>query len=297
MVAQKNYIDKGDVSLGDLIKKVRSALMRISFILFFIVIAVVAVASIVVESDFQVDFFSSPAIVVLAFVVTVVTIVCCVTHKINLKSIPFFVCHLGIVVFAIGALLGVFFCRSAQFNIPIDKARFFSTVEMQNGEPVDFGFEINVSDFTVLKYDPDYALYKGDTYLRTIQRYPDGYYHVNETGSVHENQINGEETYVIDSNYTLKRLEPNDKKYIAYFNTMDPDEQIHKFVMEVNKPITYNGWKFYLMSYDMENQSYISLNAKNDPGVVIAVYGMWLLIIGTLLMCFRSFVRQYRGVK
>lgn len=57
--------------------------------------------------------------------------------------------------------------------------------------------------------------------------------------------------------------------------------------MKVNSPVTYGGWKFYLMDYDRTQGSYVSLHAKSDPGGILFAAGLWLVIAGTAMMCFR----------
>lgn len=57
--------------------------------------------------------------------------------------------------------------------------------------------------------------------------------------------------------------------------------------IQVNSPVRHGGWKFYLMDYDHEAQSYVTLHAKKDPGNRLFAAGLWMVLIGTYLMCFR----------
>ena len=64
-------------------------------------------------------------------------------------------------------------------------------------------------------------------------------------------------------------------------------DEVQDVLLQVNHPVLYDGWKFYLMDYDREAGSYVTLYAKNDPGNLPIRIGIWMLLIGTVLMCFR----------
>ena len=57
--------------------------------------------------------------------------------------------------------------------------------------------------------------------------------------------------------------------------------------MKVNAPVDFEGWRFYLMDYDRDGESYVFLHAKKDPGNRIFAAGLWCVILGTAAMCLR----------
>lgn len=58
--------------------------------------------------------------------------------------------------------------------------------------------------------------------------------------------------------------------------------------LEVNHPVTYSGWKFFLMSYDTQARRYVALSARHDPGRNLVFAGIGMLMIGCTMMCFRK---------
>jgi cytochrome c biogenesis protein ResB len=58
--------------------------------------------------------------------------------------------------------------------------------------------------------------------------------------------------------------------------------------LEVNHPVEYGGWRFFLMSYDTESRRYVVLSARHDPGRPVVFAGMAMLMVGSAIMCFRK---------
>lgn len=53
----------------------------------------------------------------------------------------------------------------------------------------------------------------------------------------------------------------------------------------VNKPYRIDGWKIYLMGYDGTTGTTVSLLFKRDPAEFVSTTGLWMIIVGAVIMC------------
>ncbi len=164
-------------------------------------------------------------------------------------------------------------------------------------------FSVAVNSFRVEHFDPSsYALYDppGDgeregEYLGTYTPGAKGM-SMGAYGDVPPARLRSEdgelvEQVILADQRVLKLLPGSDKYYEAEFavseNGDDGKPETHNFIMAVNKPVTYGGWRFYLLSYDREHPRprYLTLTARSDPGRNLVIAGIWMLIIGTFMIC------------
>jgi hypothetical protein len=61
-----------------------------------------------------------------------------------------------------------------------------------------------------------------------------------------------------------------------------------KLPVSINHPADYKGWRFYLVSYDQQNQRHVQLSVRRDPGRMVVIAGIWAVIAGTFVFCFRK---------
>lgn len=61
--------------------------------------------------------------------------------------------------------------------------------------------------------------------------------------------------------------------------------EIEEVPLIVNYPHRENGWKIYLMNYDQITESSVQIMLKKDPGEFVTLTGIWLVIVGTFVMC------------
>ncbi len=54
----------------------------------------------------------------------------------------------------------------------------------------------------------------------------------------------------------------------------------------INHPAAYQGWRFYMMSYDSQQFQWALVTARHDPGRGVVVAGLWLIILGVAGLCF-----------
>ncbi|MBC8546899.1 hypothetical protein H8711_08130 [Clostridiaceae bacterium NSJ-31] len=278
-------------------------LMKPSVALMAVLTAVLIVCSLVMGVNHEFKYYENPAFLLLVAVFTAVQILCIIKYKPQWKKIGFYICHIGLVVLIIGSFVSFFTVREVNFNIPIDARAAYSVVQKEDGSEVDFGFNISILDFQVEQYDPDYRLYQPDPSA------PDGYSVLKETvilnrkgfydlgngrGTVAKEELM-DQTGFLDSYETpdgllLEKLPPADRQYEAHMRILDGDQ--YEVLLRVNEPCIYRGWKFYLMDYDHDGGSYVSLYVKNDPGNLPMRIGIWMLILGTAIMCFKVFDRK-----
>jgi len=76
------------------------------------------------------------------------------------------------------------------------------------------------------------------------------------------------------------------KMYEARLHFTDAMEEPGEWV-RVNQPVAHGGWLFYLQSYDQMARRFVVLKARRDPGRYPVFTGMWLMIVGVAILCFR----------
>ena len=257
--------------------------------------------------------FTGPIFIVLAFIFIVDTVFCCFRQGFAVNKIGFYLSHLGIAAIFIGAILGYGFGTKATFNIDVDKNKSYSKVKSVNKNNIDFGFSIGVEDFKVDRYDPEFSLYINKNgsqkssnmddyqFIKLIKKNLNGSYSLGEYGVIDISELRDKNSadgfkneLLFDNGAALFKENSKDKHYLAKMIIKDSNGVNIKKDLEVNKPVKYKGWKFYLMSYDKENSKYIVVEAKYDPGVKYVILGLWMTMIGTIMMCFKR--RELKGV-
>ena len=85
----------------------------------------------------------------------------------------------------------------------------------------------------------------------------------------------------------LVMAEPEPKRYSSDVKIYTPSGDVFEATVEVNKPVTVEGWKIYQLDYnhDMGKWSDISiLELVKDPWIPVVYFGIFMLIIGSLYM-------------
>jgi hypothetical protein len=70
--------------------------------------------------------------------------------------------------------------------------------------------------------------------------------------------------------------------------TLKHGETTTQAELMVNHPVTANGWRIYLMSYELGARPAILVSVRHDPGRRAVITGIWFVIIGTALLCWRK---------
>jgi hypothetical protein len=91
---------------------------------------------------------------------------------------------------------------------------------------------------------------------------------------------------------------PDIKDLYSEIMIIKDDEIIARKTIEINKPLHFSGYHFYLFDYDAMNQSFITLEMISDTGLYIVYCGFILLCIGIFwrlwLKELPSFAKTYK---
>ncbi len=274
-------------------KWIRSSVVVMGLLAIFLV-----VGSLIMGSNPEYQFYTRPEFLVVCALLLLVQILCLIRYRFHWRKIGFYVCHIGVVVVIVGAFVSHWCMQEVNFQIPVNAGAAYNIVQKDDGSVIDFGFQISVRDFDVQYYDAEYQVYRPDSQSET------GYSLYRDSVSLNRNGL-----YEIGGGYQdvtreqvmdgtefrsevetadgllLIRLPQADRRYEANMRILG--DEVQDVLLQVNHPVLYDGWKFYLMDYDREAGSYVTLYAKNDPGNLPIRIGIWMLLIGTVLMCFR----------
>ena len=72
--------------------------------------------------------------------------------------------------------------------------------------------------------------------------------------------------------------------YKSHLVVLEEGQPVLEEVIEVNRPLHYQGYHFYQHSYDNEREHYTILSVRSDSGLPIAYAGFALLGVGTFLI-------------
>ena len=268
--------------------------LRASVIVMAILAVILIFGSTLVAFGHWGNFYRSWVLIIPVIAFSLVMMISLIQYRFSLKKIGFYICHIGIMVIILSAVVSWMTTKDTSFTIPVNKNSYYSEVVQNDGTVLDFGFEISISSFEVEKYDADYRLYDSsgmfeeeNVVIETVVMDRNGIYDLGKYGSILSDELkrNGQyvRSYVLENGMVLARLEQVDKGYEAVINIRDGDTQ--QRVIGVNDPLTYKGWKFYLMGYDEQGLTYVNLYVKRDPANIPFAIGIWLVIIGTFAEC------------
>jgi hypothetical protein len=212
--------------------------------------------------------------------------------------------HLGVVAILAGACIGFVFGYKTNCTLPVGEQHKTSEIILKNGKAIPLGFDITVTSFDVDFYDPPYNLYRPVTaengvhvtdyeFIRRIRFRDDTPVQVLENITVSAGELkDGSGQWVpqhyLENGWMLEKSRAMPRTYTAGMRITGKSGDTLEKELVVNHPVSYGGWRFYLMSYDMEADPYIVVSARRDPGRRAVIYGIWAVIIGTAMLCFRK---------
>jgi hypothetical protein len=279
--------------------------MRLTLILFVLILVLLLTGVIPVPGGLHANaVYTSPVLMLLFAVLSGSSLWCCLRRKFRLKQLGFYLVHIGFVIILAGAFAGYLSGKKGMLKLTLSPPQFVSRLMTSKGGTIGFGFDVAAADFQVKFYPPVYDLYRE---LPPEQIKP-GKMPFCKTG---EFDVSGKTVLMLDDlgSYNVSNLwnearqEWVGRKMIgrgAFLNigSQTPSffgvtllirdgEQAVKLPVSINHPAGYKGWRFYLTSYDNAHQRYVVLSARCDPGRVAVIVGIWMLIIGTFVLCFR----------
>lgn len=221
----------------------------------------------------------------------------CVVSCFRRRSVGFVLVHIGVVMILIGAFVGYLFGTKGTLRLSLRSPQAQTRLLTQDRETVAFGFSVAAEDFEVEFYPPVYKLFRP---LPPEQVKPgrmpfeqDGEY---RTDGVESWMIDGREVAVSSlwkNGAWTERVRLDDGS-VLFHGPQTPSfygvtllANGEKLPVSINHPAGYKGWRFYLESFDPVNRSYVVLSARRDPGRGAVIAGIWVVMIGMFVLCFR----------
>lgn len=261
--------------------------------------------------------FYSPAFIISCFVMCCSIAYQCWKYRRNwYKRVSFFLSHFSIVIICIGCFVGMLFSKKTEMMLYVGPDFYYEQVPFEKHDE-KLGFGIGAAEFRLEKY----PMKEIDLFVLKEIPTPENMRRMGHPGEtikdyVFEKSFNVADGDIKFDNGTVVKLsdlkvEGTDEWVAQYpvegVGVLQPAGQMDKFYevdfkiitkvegeedqseivrMEVNKPVSHNGWKFYLLDYDKRDHRHVWISARKDPGAIFVVVGCWLLMIGTSMMCF-----------
>ncbi|MFA6172149.1 MAG: cytochrome c biogenesis protein ResB [Kiritimatiellales bacterium] len=245
------------------------------------------------------SIYYSPVFMFLLLLLSLLSVRCCARRKVSLKQSGFYLVHLGVVLILSGAFAGYLIGVKGVLQLSVKPPVATDRLPVAGHEPVKFGFDVAAEDFQVKYYPPMYQLFRLLPAEKTVPgQMPyekagefaagaDGVCEVKGLGPVSNLWNEARQEWA-----SRKMLPDGSFLHLAgqtpsFFGVTLMIEG-RKLPVSINHPADYKGWRFYLMSYDQQNQSYVQLSVRRDPGRTAVIAGIWVVIAGAFIFCFRK---------
>lgn len=274
--------------------------MRFSIVIFCALILLLLTGVLPVGKGLSAQaVYTSPVMMLLLALLSASCLRCCLKRR----SAGFYLVHLGVVAILIGAFIG--YAAGQKGVVQLQLFRPAAVSGLTGEKPVPFGFEVAARDFKVEFYPPVYHLYRqlppeemtpGQMPFEKTAEYDTAgkeFLDIEGIGRLSVsnlwNEAMGEWTArrMLDSGAFLHRASQTPSHYGVTLQIMDGETEI-ELPIRINHPAGYKGWRFYLMSYDQMNRSYVVLSARHDPGRGAVIAGIWIVMVGAFVFCFRK---------
>lgn len=217
------------------------------------------------------------------------------------RTLFFLAAHLGVASLLAGAALGYFRGERTQFAATVG-ATPESALPGPDDQVIPLPFSLAITSFRAEHYPPSYHLYEPpatadeDYVLLGTYRFDrNGRMLLPDLQELSDDQLcdeNGvwQSQMILPSGQLLHRGSAAPSHFSAMAQIIDParpDEQ-QEMAFGVNWPLCYGDWRFYLMSYDTQDERYVVLSARRDPGRPLVIAGLWLMIVGCAGLCWQK---------
>lgn len=253
----------------------------------------------------QTAVFASPLFIALLAALCGLLLRCSVRRR-HLRHVGFVLCHSGLVLILAGALVGFLLGQRTQFAAPVSSEHVLRELPGPGEQSIPLGFGLSVASFAVQFHDPDYHLYlpprgKGDyVFQRVLTPDREGRLVVDAALAVPAADLRDAQggwvrQHVLPDGRLLQMAEPVPRHYEAILRISPETRPSRTAVLAVNHPVSEQGWRFYLMSYDQHQRQYVVLSARRDPGRILVIPGLWAAILGTAWLCWFPIRRRDPG--
>jgi cytochrome c biogenesis protein ResB len=267
-------------------------------VLVMVLLTLFMLAGVLPAEGNQTMIFRTPVFIGAAGVLAILSLVCSYKRRLKIRNAGFLLTHLGIVILLAGALAGRLRGESRDFILPVHPGRFFRELPVRNGPPLVLPFGIACNRFTVDYYDPSYDLLRpveqdGKISYRTMSTHalsaqnrlnlgPLG--QLEKSDLIHSVSQAWHNRITLTNGWVLQRRSAMPRNFSADLAFQEEGKEIREQTLAVNRPVVIGGWRLYLMSYDHQRLSHVVLKGRRDPGRTAAVTGIWMVMIGTLLL-------------
>ncbi|MFC1467523.1 cytochrome c biogenesis protein ResB [Verrucomicrobiota bacterium] len=230
--------------------------------------------------------FKSPLFIALGFVLGIANLVAVIKRW---NKPGFVLMHLGITVLLTGAFIGYVNGKKGSMTVGLNHPPV-NQMQLDDGSKLQIPVRVEALEFNVEYYSP---VYTRDVFKGGQQAAGDIVLNVDAA----EVQVEGYGPVAVDDfrmgRLWLPRVVLEDGSVLVrqsltpkkYETKLRFDGEIEAAVI-INYPVTYKGWRFYLMSYDQRTMRYVVLSARYDPGRPLVVAGIWMVIVGSFVSTF-----------
>jgi len=242
--------------------------------------------------------FKMPVFIVLAGLLAGLSVYCAWKGGVGFRRVGFLLTHLGVVVIMVGALIGWGFGESHDLVLPTGSNEFVREIQQREGPSLPLPFGMVCRRFTTGYYDPSYDLYEpilrnGNRDYRKVATHKmstSGELSLGLLGRLGQAELFNPETMewknrvVLTNGWILQQVPPTPRVFAADLAFQVDGEPVREQKLAVNQPIEMKGWRFYLMSYDKQDNAYVVLTARRDPGRLAVVAGIWMAMAGIVML-------------
>lgn len=280
----------------------RTGIILLSLIVLLLLVAVMPIAGGLSATA----IYYSPVFILLLALLAGTCLWCCLRRRLRFGETGFLLVHLAVVLVLAGAFAGFLFGREGQLRLALDSRRYTSALPAANRqeEPQSFGFGIAASDFTLEFHPPTYKLYRplppeelepGQMPYEQSEEFKTEnaeFWNLGAAGDFAVSNLRDAAAGRWRPQYRLPNgeilaLARQTPAYYGVALLIRDGEQEFEEQVAVNAPASYAGWRFYLMSYDSRNRSYVDIFARRDPGRGAVIAGIWMLIAGSFVVAFQ----------
>lgn len=244
----------------------------------------------------------------------VIMIIGIVLEKFHLRKIGFYALHIGLVLVLIGSFMYFLKGQNYTMTFPVDNTTYYTvTPTTEDGEKLDLLMDIKITEAVTEYYSPTYSVYDVNTETGEMELIEgdleiiDGYLDLGPYGGTNmsEAELNASLSsftnpttgatsvyyYITSTTAVIQNITPShyeakfvlaSAEYEEYYGSEDSP-----LILTVNHPVYKGGWKIYLMAVSGSgNAQYVTLMFKKDPGEIVTLIGIVLLVAGSFISAF-----------
>ena len=240
--------------------------------------------------------FGTAGFLALAVALCALCIVCSARRG-RWRRPSFLLCHLAVVLVSAGAFVGYRHGERVSFGMQVlaQEDAVDDRLPRSDGTYFTMPFAVGVPEARADYYPPTlYGLYAPPEYglVREVKVLPDGSLDLPPAVHPSPGELRDEAgdymaQIVLSDGTMLQMVTPKVRRYEATLRFVHKDSPSDYRTAAVNDPVSYRGWRFYLMDYKTEPWPTVSFSARRDPGRGLVIAGIWLLIVGTAWICWR----------